>query len=168
MRPEPARYGEQVVWEPARPRFRPAHVVLSALTSAVAVLVAAALLPGVSVEGFGGALLVAVVVAVLNALVPPLLAALRLPFTVVLGFLAVLFADAAMIWGASDLLEEEFSVDSFWWALLAALVVSAVSVVLDVVFGANDDDTYTLRVTQRIARRSGERVETDVPGLLFL
>ena len=39
---------------------------------------------------------------------------------------------------------------------------------LDVVFGTNDDDTYTLRVIQRIARRSGERVETDVPGIVYL
>ncbi len=41
-------------------------------------------------------------------------------------------------------------------------------VVLEVVLGTNDDDTYTLRVIQRIARRSGERVETDVPGIIFL
>jgi len=161
-------FGERVVWQPAKPRFRPARFVLAALSSAIAVLVAGAVLPGVGVEGLGGAFLVAVVVAVLNALLPPLLAALRLPFTVVLGFLAVLFTNAAMLWWASDLLDPRFSVDSFWWALLAALVVAAVSLVIDVVLGANDDDTYTLRVTQRIARRSGERVESDVPGILFL
>ncbi|MGH3037926.1 MAG: alkaline phosphatase family protein, partial [Gaiellaceae bacterium] len=41
-------------------------------------------------------------------------------------------------------------------------------VVLQVIVGANDDDTYTLAVTQRLARRSGERVETDAPGIIFL
>ena len=161
-------FGERVVWQPAKPRFRLTRFALAALTSALAVLVAAALLPGVRVEGLGGALLVAAVVAVLNALLPPLLAALRLPFTVVLGFLAVLLTNAGMLWAASDLLEPRFAVDSFWWALVAALVVAAVSLVLDVIVGANDDDAYTLRVTQRIARRSGERVESDVPGILFL
>ncbi|HSJ94654.1 MAG TPA: phage holin family protein, partial [Gaiellaceae bacterium] len=161
-------FGERVVWQPAKPRFRPVRLVLAALISALAVLAAAALLPGVRVEGLGGALLVAAVVSVLNALLPPLLAALRLPFTVVLGFLAVLLTNAAMLWAASSLLEPRFAVDSFWWALVAALVVAAVSLVLDVIVGANDDDAYTLRVTQRIARRSGERVESDVPGILFL
>ncbi len=161
-------FGERVVWQPAKPRFRPARLVVAALTSALAVLAAAALLPGVRVEGLWGALLVAAVVAVLNAVLPPLLAALRLPFTVVLGFLAVLLTNAGMLWAASDLLEPRFAVDSFWWALVAALVVAAVSLVLDVIVGANDDDAYTLRVTQRIARRSGERVESDVPGILFL
>ena len=32
----------------------------------------------------------------------------------------------------------------------------------------NDDDTYTLRVMQRIARRTGGAIETDVPGIVFL
>ena len=58
--------------------------------------------------------------------------------------------------------------DSFWSALLAALVVAAVTVVLEVVLGTNDDDAYTIRVIQRIARRSGERVSTDAPGIVFL
>jgi uncharacterized membrane protein YvlD (DUF360 family) len=166
--PEPTPYGERVVWQPARPRFRPARLIVSAFTAAVSVLAAAAILPGVSVEGFWGALVAAIVVAVLNAVLPPILAALRLPFTVVLGFLLVLVADAAILWWVSRLLGSAFDIDSFWWALLAALVVAAFSLVLEVVFGANDDDAYTVRVTQRIARRSGERVESDVPGILFL
>jgi hypothetical protein len=59
-------------------------------------------------------------------------------------------------------------VDSFFWALAAALVASAISVALEVVFGTNDDDTYTLRVIQRIARRSGERIHSDAPGIVYL
>ena len=44
----------------------------------------------------------AAVLAVLNAIVPPLLAALRLPFTLVTGFLVVLIADALMLLGAAE------------------------------------------------------------------
>ena len=58
--------------------------------------------------------------------------------------------------------------DSFWSALGVALVASAVGVVLDVLFGTNDDDTYAFRVVQRIARRSGDRTVTDAPGIVFL
>jgi uncharacterized membrane protein YvlD (DUF360 family) len=161
-------YEQQMRWAPARPRFRLIRLLVSGFTSAVALLVAAALVPGIELSGFWEAVAVAVLVSVLNALLPPLIAALRVPFTVVLAFLAVLFADAAMLWLAGDILGDGFTVDSFWWALLGALVISAVSLVLEVVFGADDDDTYTLRVIQRIARRSGERVETDVPGIVYL
>ena len=73
-----------------------------------------------------------------------------------------------MLLAASALTDSAIEVDSFGWALLTALIASAVTVVLDVLFGTNDDDTYTLRVIERIARRSGERVETDVPGIVFL
>ncbi len=65
-------------------------------------------------------------------------------------------------------MSDTFTVDNFGWALLAALVVAAVSVVLQVIFGTNDDDTYTLRVVQRIARRQGGGTRTDVPGIVYL
>ena len=36
------------------------------------------------------------------------------------------------------------------------------------VLGTNDEDVYSLRVTQRIARRSRRRTVTDVPGIIYL
>jgi uncharacterized membrane protein YvlD (DUF360 family) len=161
-------YGEGVAWRPERPAFRPLRLLVAWLIAALALLAAAAIVPGVHIEGFWAALAVAAVVAALNAVLPPLVAALRLPFMLVLGFVLVLVVDAFMLKLSSDVLEAGFTVDSFGWALLAALVASAVGIILEVVFGANDDDTYTLRVVQRIARRSGERVQTDVPGIVFL
>ena len=110
----------------------------------------------------------AAVVAVLNALLPP---AAR-------GVAAAVHARARLPArpGAQRLRAEArlgsagntFAVDNFGWALLAALLVAAVSVVLEVIFGTNDDDTYTLRVVQRIARRQGGGARTDVPGIIYL
>ncbi len=151
-----------------RPKIKPLRLFVSWLVAAASLVVAAALVPHVDVKTFFGALVTALIIAILNALIPPLVAAIRLPFTLVLGFLLVLVLDALMLLAASDLSERGVKVDSFWWALLTALIAAAVTVVLDVVFGTNDDDTYTLRVIERIARRSGERVETEVPGLVFL
>jgi uncharacterized membrane protein YvlD (DUF360 family) len=161
-------YGEKVAWQPDRPRFNWGRLLLSWALTAAALWVTAAILPGVAIEGTGGALAVAVVVAALNALLPPVLAALRLPFMLALGFLLTLALNAFVLKLASDVLENTFSVDNFWWALLAALVVAAVSVILQVIFGTNDDDTYSLRVVQRIARRQGGGAPTDEPGIIFL
>jgi hypothetical protein len=93
---------------------------------------------------------------------------MRLPLMLLVGFVLVLVLDALMLLAADSITDGDISVDSFWSALLVALIASAVSVVLEVVFGTNDDDAYTLRVVQRVARRSGEVVETDVPGIIFL
>jgi uncharacterized membrane protein YvlD (DUF360 family) len=159
-------YGQSTEWQPERPRLRVFSLVVSWVAMGIALMVAAGVLPGVSIDNFWGALVVAAIVAALNAVIPPILAALRLPLTLVLGFLLVLLADAAILRLAADLTDGILRVDSFGWALLAALVVAAVSVVLAVVLGS--DDTYSLRVAKRIARRQGIIASTDVPGIVFL
>ena len=163
--PEPA-YGHSTAWKPELPRFRLFPLLLSWLATGVALMVAAGILPGVHIDGFWGALLVAAIVAALNAIIPPFLAALRLPLTLVLGFLLVLIADAAILLVADAVTDGVIRVDNFGWALLASLVVAAVSVVIDVFLGS--DDTYSIRIAQRIARRQGIIASTEVPGIVFL
>src|SRR5262245_36533110 len=143
MAEKSAGFGERLSWEPELPEFRPARLVVAWLVSALALLAAAAVVPGASIEGFWGALLVAAIVAALNALLPPLIAALRLPFTLVAGFLLVLVADAGILLLADSLSDGAIQIDDFWVALLMALVTAAVSIVLQVMVGATDDDTYT-------------------------
>ena len=150
------------------PRLKPLRLLVSWFLSAVALLVAASIVPHVEIPSFWGAVLVAAVVAIVNAVLPPILAALRLPFTLVIGFLGVLVIDAVALLFASDLSDSAIQVDSFWWALLTSLIAAAVSVVLEVIFGTNDDDTYSLKVVRRIARRQGGVERTDVPGIIYL
>ena len=59
-----------------------------------------------------------------------------------------------------------FTVDNFGWALLAAFVVGAVSVVLAVLLGS--DDMGSIRIAQRIAKRQGIIASTEVPGIIYL
>ncbi len=141
-------------------------LLVSWFATGLALMVAAAILPGVDIESFWGALLVAAIVAALNAVIPPVLAALRLPLTLVLGFLVVLIVDALMLQIAAEVTDGVLSVDNFGWALLAAFVVAAVSVVLAVILGS--DDTSSIRIAQRIARRQGIIAGTDVPGIIYL
>ena len=84
---------------------------------------AAAIVPGFGLEQTGAAFVVAAAIALLNAVVPPALAALRLPFTLLTGFLLVLVADALLLQLASDVLSDDVHVGTFGDALLAALVI---------------------------------------------
>src|SRR3954468_18374928 len=124
-------------WRPERPRWRLFPLVVSWLADGVAFMVAAGLLPGVHIDSFWGALLVAIITAALNAVVPPVLAALRLPATLLVGFLLVLFVDAGILVLTDALTDGILRVDGFGWALLASIVVAAVSVVLAVVLGSD-------------------------------
>src|SRR5688572_19610462 len=165
---ETPTYGRSTAWKPEAPKLRPFPLIVAWLATGVALMVAAWLLPGVDIESFWAALVVAAIVAALNAVIPPILAALRLPLTLVLGFLLVLIADALIlqIAAGADVTDGVFTVDNFGWTLLAALVVAAVSVVLAVLLGS--DDMGSIRTAQRIARRQGIIASTDVPGIVYL
>ncbi len=161
-------YGEAVEWKPVAPRFRPQRLLVSLLVGAVSIWVASGLLPGVHVHSFEGAVIVAAAIGVLNAVLPPVVAALRLPYTLVVGFLAILALDAGILLLVSAADSVDFKVDSFGWALAAALLTSAVSLVLETFLGVNDESSYSLRVIERVARRQGGPTRTDAPGVLFL
>ena len=161
-------YGERPAWQVVRPRIRAFPLLVAWVLSSVALLGAAWIVPGAHIKDFSSAFVVAVVIAALNAILPPLVAAIRLPFVAALGFLVMLVVDALMLLAADAITDGDLTIDSFWSALGVALVATAIGVVLDIVFGTNDDDSYTFRVIQRIARRSGDRVETEVPRIIFL
>jgi uncharacterized membrane protein YvlD (DUF360 family) len=155
-------------WHPVKPRLRPLRLLVAWVVSAVALYVAVAILPGVGLEGPAGALVIAAVIAILNAVLPPVVAALRLPFTLVVGFLLVLAVDAFALVLAADLLPDVLSVDSFAGALATSVLATAATMLIQVVLGIDDQDEYALRVVQRVTRRQGKPTRTEVPGILFL
>ena len=166
--PDETAYGERIRWEPATPRLGLVRTLVAWVVAAASIWVTAAILPGVALEQTGAAFAVAALLAVLNAVLPPALAALRLPFMLLAGFLLVLVADAAVLKLAHEVLPDDIRVDSWGDAFLAALLISVVSLILQTILGTNDDDQYNLRVTRRIARRQGASAVTDVPGIVFL
>ncbi len=96
------------------------------ILNAVALLIVAYILPGITVASFGSALIAALVLGLLNTLVKPVLILLTLPITVVTLGLFLLVLNALVFWFAGSILKG-FQVDGFWWAVLGALVYSIVS-----------------------------------------
>jgi putative membrane protein len=102
------------------------NIFVNILISAVAVLITGKLLRGVSIQGFGTAVAVAIVLGIVNALLGPLLLALTLPINILtLGlFTFVIIGGLVMLVAA---LVPGFKVASFWWALGFALVLAIVN-----------------------------------------
>jgi putative membrane protein len=96
------------------------------LLSGLAVVLAAYLLPGVHVDHYGYALLVALVLTVVNWIIKPILIVLTIPITVVTLGLFLLVINALMIL-LVDYLVPGFSVDGFWWALAFSLILSLIN-----------------------------------------
>lgn len=107
--------------------------ILRILLTGVAAMLGAYLLPGVEIDGYLTALILALVLAVLNAVVRPVLVLLTIPVTVLTLGLFLLVINALIILVA-DWLIVGFDVAGFFSALLFSIVVSVVVAILDMIF----------------------------------
>jgi putative membrane protein len=93
------------------------------ILSALAVIIIAKFLPGVSLDNYTTAVVVAAVIAILNVLVKPILIIFTLPITIVTLGLFLLIINAIIILLADKLIEG-FGVSSIWTAVLFSILLS--------------------------------------------
>jgi putative membrane protein len=105
------------------------HLLLIWILSALALVIAAYLLPTVEIESFGTAMIAAVLIGLLNATLGFFIRVLAFPLTWLLPGLMYLVCDAIMIWIVSRFLRG-FAVKNFTAAFLCALVIAVVNMLL--------------------------------------
>ncbi len=105
------------------------NLLFRILLTAIAVLVLAYFLPGVEVANFTTAIIVAAVLAFLNAIVKPVLIILTLPMTIVTFGLFLLVINACIIILADKFIDG-FGVSGFWAALLFSILLSVLQSIL--------------------------------------
>ncbi|MFN4762471.1 phage holin family protein [Gillisia sp. Q332] len=110
--------------------------IIRILLTAVAVFLLAEFLPGVSVAEYVTAIIVALVLAVLNLIVKPILVLLTLPVTILTLGLFLLIINAVIILLA-DAFISGFGVDGFWIALLFSLLLSIFQSILFSLLGSD-------------------------------
>jgi putative membrane protein len=110
--------------------------LIKILVTSLAVLFSAYLLPGVAVANYTTAILVAIVIALLNTFLKPILVVLTIPVTVLTLGLFLLVINAFIILFASELVTG-FTVDGFWWALLFSIILSVVTSLLESIAGTH-------------------------------
>lgn len=104
-------------------------IIINWVVSALAIIVAAYVLPGVHVSGFLAALVLAVVLGAINLILRPILVILTLPISILTLGLFVLVINALLIMLATYIVPG-FYVASFGWALLFGIVLAIVNWVL--------------------------------------
>ena len=104
-------------------------IIIHWIVSALAIIVTAYVLPGVHVNGFFVALVLAVVLGAINTVLRPILVILTLPISIMTLGLFVLVINALLIMLATFIVPG-FSVVSFWWAFLFSIVLTVVNWVL--------------------------------------
>ena len=110
-----------------------ANLILVWLVHAASLLLVANLLPGIEIDGFGRAMLIALVLGFINSVIRPVLQLLALPISVLtLGFFALVI-NGLMVW-LVDLFLAGFRVDSFLWAMAGGVFLAAFNFVLRALF----------------------------------
>ena len=96
------------------------------VVNALAVMLAAYLIPGIMVRDFWSALIAAIVIGLVNAIVRPIAIILTLPINIITLGLFTLVINALMFWLAAYFVPG-FNVAGFWPAFGGALIFWAVS-----------------------------------------
>lgn len=101
-------------------------LLIKLLIATLAVFVSAYLIPGVTVDSFKTAFIVAVVLGVLNVFVKPLLVILTLPITILTLGLFAFVINIALIYAAAYVVPG-FTIDAVLAAVLFGLLMSFIS-----------------------------------------
>jgi putative membrane protein len=104
-------------------------ILLNWLASALVIIIASYIVPGVHVATFWTALLVAVVLGIFNVLLKPLLILLTLPINILTLGLFTIIINAIIILLVSKLVPG-FTIDSFWSAILFSLLASLINIIV--------------------------------------
>jgi putative membrane protein len=98
-------------------------VITRLIVVALSLWLASELVPGIEVQGGWTLIGAAILLGLVNAVVRPVLVVLTLPFTILTLGLFLLVINAAML-GLVAAMFEGFTIESFWSAILASLIVS--------------------------------------------
>jgi len=105
-------------------------ILTRVLISALALILVAKFIPGITVTGLYPALIAALILGVLNVLVRPILVILTLPITLLTLGLFIFVINAAIFLFVASFVDG-FSVDGFIPALLGSVIVSIISSVVN-------------------------------------
>ena len=104
------------------------ELIIKLLINAIGVFVFGAILKGVHVKSFGTAIIVAIVLALVNAIVYPIAAFFSIPLIILSLGLFLLVLNALMVM-LVDWMIDGLEIDSFWWALLFSVLMSLLNVI---------------------------------------
>ena len=105
------------------------NFLLRILITALVAFGLAHVLTGIRVDTYWTALVFALILAVLNVLVKPILILLTLPLTLITLGLFLFVVNALVVLLASRFVRG-FSIDNFWWGLIFALLLSVITSVI--------------------------------------
>lgn len=117
------------------------NLVLRLVVNGLAIAVVAALLPGITItnDGLGTLAILAVLIAIVNAFVRPIVMLLSCPFIILSLGILIPVINGLMLMLVASLSGERLVVDNFGWAIVGGIIMAIVVIVLESVLGLRED-----------------------------
>jgi len=101
---------------------------------ALAVMLVAFIVPGISVDGFWGALITAIILGLVNTFIKPSLILISLPLNFLTLGLFALIINGLLLWAVSAI-TPGIEVNGFWSAFFGAIILSVIIAIVDGITG---------------------------------
>ncbi|NQD71022.1 phage holin family protein [Sphingobacterium shayense] len=112
--------------------------IISLLITGIVVALAAYIVPGAQVAGFGWAILTGLVIGFVNAIVGGILRLFTFPLNWLTFGLVSFIITVLMIMLSDSIMGSKFDVDGFWTAVLFAVVVAVIEMIVGKISGEKE------------------------------
>ena len=102
------------------------RLIVRLAINVAALLVVEYLLPGFHLAGLATAIVAAIVIGIVNTLIRPILQLIALPISILTFGITAILINVLLLWGSSKLVSG-FTIDTFWTAFFASILLSLVS-----------------------------------------
>ncbi|RZK49550.1 MAG: phage holin family protein [Pedobacter sp.] len=112
--------------------------IIEILLMGLAMLIGCYIVPGVSVDGYGSALIAAILIAIVNATIGTILRLLTFPINfLTLGLVSFIISVLMIL--LVDNLMEGFNTNGFFSAAILAIVLAIIKMLLNSILGSDKD-----------------------------
>lgn len=106
------------------------NIIIRLLVTAIVAFLLTKILSGVHIDGFGSAVIFALILGVLNLIVTPVLKILGLPLTIItLGFFSLVINALVVLLAAKFV--DGMVINGFWWAFIFSIALSLITSLLN-------------------------------------
>ena len=106
------------------------NIILRLIILTLGVFVAAYLVPGINIAGYGAAIKAALLLGFLNIFIKPALFLLTLPINILTLWVFTLIINGLLLWFVGAVVHG-FSISGFFTAVLGSIIISILSILLN-------------------------------------
>jgi uncharacterized membrane protein YvlD (DUF360 family) len=153
-------------WKPGR-RALIQRAIVSLVIGTVALFLTAAIMPGLKIDTLTTLVLAVILIALINALVRPVLLAVFAGISAVALIIATLVFQVLVFYLVEWLLPG-FQVANILTAFIGPIIFALFNTLLSAIFNVSSDQSFYAQLVARLARNRPDRIVSDKPGLVIV